>query len=342
MQRSTVDLEFGVFDWIDRAGDRSAELVFDDRLAIARRADEGRFTRFHVAEHHGAPLGLAASPALFLAAAARETRRIRLVPTTFIVPLYEPLRLAEEIGMLERLAHGRLEIGIGKGSSPIEAAMFGNDAEATARRYAEHVPAILDALATGEFAVPGGERIRLFVTPSRVPTVWYPTSNPASIELAAERGQNTIFGFGFKSPPLPVIREHRDLYFAKRAATADSADPRFGILRHVFVADSDERAFELAAPAFAAHYDNFTWLWRTAGGQEPTLAPALEDLVEQHLAFVGSPSSVAAQIAEAVEATGVNYLAGAFSWGTLAVEDALDSIDRFDRDVIPAVLDALA
>jgi alkanesulfonate monooxygenase SsuD/methylene tetrahydromethanopterin reductase-like flavin-dependent oxidoreductase (luciferase family) len=334
-----ADFEFGVFDWVDIAKGRTIAETYDDRIAVARRADRGRFARYHIAEHHGATLGLAASPGLFATAVARETERIRLAPMTFIIPLYDPLRLAEEIAMIDQLSHGRLELGIGKGSSAIEARMFGLTADDTRARYEEFLPRILGALESGVYRNDAGEEFPLTIAPVQQHfTTWYPTSNQESIERAAVEGQNTIFGFAFRSPALEVIRARRDVYFAARAAVAASdTHPRFGVLRHVFVAPSEELAWEKAEAAFVDHYDNFTWLWRQHGVDQPPL-PDLHQLVADHLFFVGSVDSVLEQAADLVEATGVNYLAGAFSWGSLPVADALSSIDLFDTQVIPALL----
>ena len=96
-------------------------------------ADQHGFYAHHLAEHHGTPLGLAPSPNVFLAAAAARTRRLRLSPMVSILPLYQPVRLVEEIAMLDQLSGGRLELGIGRGASPLEMAAFGisaNDSRA--------------------------------------------------------------------------------------------------------------------------------------------------------------------------------------------------------------------
>ncbi|WP_417564003.1 LLM class flavin-dependent oxidoreductase [Microbacterium sp.] len=337
-----VDLEFGVFDWVDVAKGRSISETYDDRLAIAQRADRGGFERYHVAEHHGATLGLAASPGLFAVAVARKTERIRLAPMTFVVPLYEPLRLAEELAMIDQLSHGRLELGIGKGSSPIEARMFDLSPEQMQQRYDSFLPRILEALETGVYRNDAGEEFPLTIRPAqRQFTTWYPTSNPESIQRAAVNGQNTIFGFAFKSPSLDVIRERRDIYFDARATVASAGKhPRFGVLRHVFVAATEAEAWDAAERAFVDHYDNFTWLWRQHGIDQPPL-PDLRRLVDDHLFFVGSVESVTDQVSHVVETTGVNYVAGAFSWGSLPVADALTSIDLFDTRVVPAVRERL-
>jgi alkanesulfonate monooxygenase SsuD/methylene tetrahydromethanopterin reductase-like flavin-dependent oxidoreductase (luciferase family) len=118
-QDGRADVEFGLFDWIDAAPGLTTAEVYDGRLRILAEADKAGFSVYHLAEHHGTPLGLAPSPALFVAAAARVTERIRLAPTTFVVPLYDPLRLAEEIAMLDQLSGGRLEVGFGKGGKPL-------------------------------------------------------------------------------------------------------------------------------------------------------------------------------------------------------------------------------
>jgi alkanesulfonate monooxygenase SsuD/methylene tetrahydromethanopterin reductase-like flavin-dependent oxidoreductase (luciferase family) len=340
-------LEFGVFDWLDVAAGRDTAALYDDRLALVRRADVGAFSRYHLAEHHGSPLGLASSPAVFLAAVAALTQRIRLVPTTFILPFYDPLRLAQEIGMLDQLSHGRLEIGIGKGSSPYEAAMMGLSKEDTAERFELVLPAILESLETGVFTPPreGAEPIELFVKPSAVPPLWYPTSNAASIPITARKGHHTIFGFGFTSPPLEDIRTHADAYFATRAE-ADAASgtesgdvPRFGILRHVVVAGTDAEALELATQAFADHQTNFVHLWRKNGSDRNATDRTISELVEGGLFFAGSPQTVADQVAHAVEVSGVNYFAGAFAFGSLSREASLHSMDLYDNHVIPAVND---
>jgi len=109
------------------------------------------------------------------------------------------------------------------------------------------------------------------------------------------------------------------------------------VLRHVFVAEDEGEAWQKAEAAFVDHYDNFTWLWRQHGVDQPPL-PDLRRLVADHLFFVGSVDSVIEQVVSVVEATGVNYLAGAFSWGSLHVDDALTSIDLFDTEVIPQSL----
>lgn len=356
-QDAASALEFGVFDWIDTHPGMTPAEVYDLRLGLLAEADRDVFTTYHIAEHHGAPLGLAPSPAVFLAAAARTTERIRLAPTTFIVPLYDPLRLVQEIGMLDQLSHGRLDIGVGKGSSPIEAAMYGLTPPETAARFEEWFPAIVEAMETGRFRRPGAEGAHADGIPLHVPVyqrphppLWYPTSNAASIPRLGDEGYSVLFGFGFTSPGLEVVREQSRTFFAHFQESAAAGGvryslpgrtPRFGILRHVLVAPTDAEADAIARPAFAAHYESFTHLWRLHGSDRTPGPVDFDQLVAERKLFVGSPETVAAQVTEAVTVGEINYLAGAFAWGSLDLDASLRSLRLFRDDVVPAVLAAV-
>src|SRR4029450_4678268 len=120
-------MEFGVFDHLDRYGGPLAD-YYDDRLKTAEAADRAGFFAYPLAEHHSTPLGMAPSPSVFLSAVAQRTKRLRFGPLVYALPLYHPIRLIEEICMLDQMSGGRLDIGFGRGASQIEAAMYGDDA----------------------------------------------------------------------------------------------------------------------------------------------------------------------------------------------------------------------
>jgi len=119
-------MRFGVFDHMDASGEPLAEL-FESRLKLAEAYDRLGLYALHVAEHHSTPLGMSPSPSVFLALAAQRTKHLRLGPLVYTLPLYHPLRLAEEICTLDHLSGGRLELGVGRGVSPLEIASFGVD-----------------------------------------------------------------------------------------------------------------------------------------------------------------------------------------------------------------------
>ena len=130
-------MKFGIFDYIDARGE-TLQKTYEDRLALLHAAEAAGFYGYHLTEHHATPLSMTPSPSVFLAAAARETRRIRLGTLLYLLPLYHPLRLLEELCMLDHLSGGRLDIGVGRGISPMEFDAYGVDFEQAGADY-EHV-----------------------------------------------------------------------------------------------------------------------------------------------------------------------------------------------------------
>src|SRR5438270_14045119 len=109
----------GLFDHIEDGGPPTAQL-FDERLAFIQAADAAGFYCLHLAEHHQTPLNMVPAPGLFMGAVARLTKTIKIGPLVYLLPLYSPLRMIDEICMLDHLSNGRLEVGVGRGVSPFE------------------------------------------------------------------------------------------------------------------------------------------------------------------------------------------------------------------------------
>ncbi|HTZ62695.1 MAG TPA: LLM class flavin-dependent oxidoreductase, partial [Solirubrobacteraceae bacterium] len=80
-------IQFATFDHIEVRGGKSARQIFEARIAFIKRSEEGGFYAFHLAEHHGHELSCAPTAAVFLAALARETTRLKLIPTVVCLPL---------------------------------------------------------------------------------------------------------------------------------------------------------------------------------------------------------------------------------------------------------------
>src|SRR5665213_1219127 len=142
-----MGLEFGIFDHLDENGGPLPDL-FESRLKLIEQYDRAGFRSYHLAEHHSTTLGMAPSPSVFLAAVAQRTKKLRFGPLLYVTPLYHPLRLAEEIVMLDHLSGGRLELGLGRGASHIEIAGFDVDAATAPARNVEATAGILEALAS--------------------------------------------------------------------------------------------------------------------------------------------------------------------------------------------------
>ncbi len=131
-----MSLSFGIFDHLDRGAVPLAEF-YENRLKLIEAYDRHGFYIYLCAEHHATPLGLAPSPGIFLSAVAARTKQLRLGPLVYTLPLYHPLRLIEEICMLDQMSGGRFEFGVGRGISPIEVGYYGIDPEKSQAMFGE-------------------------------------------------------------------------------------------------------------------------------------------------------------------------------------------------------------
>jgi alkanesulfonate monooxygenase SsuD/methylene tetrahydromethanopterin reductase-like flavin-dependent oxidoreductase (luciferase family) len=146
-------------------------------LDLFQAAEQLGFDSGWVAQHHfqngsgGLP-----STLTFLAAAAERTRRIRLGTAIVILPLEDPLRVAEDAAVVDTISGGRLELGLGTGGDPVSFAAFGKDLNARRERYAEGVRIIQDALSGAPI---NGTEAHLYPpTPTLQDRIWESTLSP--------------------------------------------------------------------------------------------------------------------------------------------------------------------
>ena len=349
-QLADNDLAFGIFDWLDGDPSQSAEL-YEQRLEMLTYADQAGFHAYHLAEHHGTPLGLAPSPNVFLAAVASRTSRLRLGPMVSVLPLYQPVRLAEEIGMLDQLSRGRLELGIGRGTSPAELAAFGIDATDSRALMEEALQIILVGLSTGAVEFEGNYfRVRGAVSVVRTvqrpyPPLWYPTARRHSIPWAARHGMNFLDNFvsalleanDVAPPPIATYdsayAEHR---FDPGRLNAHIPSPRRGFVRHVVIGESRAEAEAVASAAYQMFADRFNCLSTSRGGP-PLLRMTFDEFTGHGFLLVGNVEGVTDQVVAQLERNGGDYFAGTFAFGGMRTVDILRSVALFASEVVPRV-----
>ncbi len=237
-------MKFGVFDHLDASGAPLAQF-YEDRLRLAEAYDRIGIHALHIAEHHATPLGMAPSPSVFLSAVAQRTRRLRFGPLVYTLALYHPLRLAEEICMLDQLSGGRFELGVGRGISPIEIEHFGVDPAKAQAMYLEAYQVLMLALRERVLTFEGAyyrfKEVPLQLTPLQRPhpPIWYGLSNPESAEFAAGSKFNVVSNAAPKS-----VRVITDRYRAEWAKKGNDPKriPFIGMARHVVIADTDAEA----------------------------------------------------------------------------------------------------
>src|SRR3954453_5753149 len=134
-------MQFGVQFFPDvRPEENSAGAFFQEALALAEEADRLRYRHIRIVEHYFHPYGgYSPNPIVFLAAAAQRTKQARLI-TGAVLPVFNnPLKLAGEIGMLDAISGGRLEVGFARAFLPHEFARFGVSLDESKARFQEGV-----------------------------------------------------------------------------------------------------------------------------------------------------------------------------------------------------------
>ncbi len=334
-------MKFGVFDHVDDSG-LPLKRLLEDRLRIVEAYDRCGMYGYHLAEHHGTPLGYASSPSIFLAAAAQRTKRIKIGPLIYILPLYHPLRLIEEICMLDNLSDGRFMLGMGRGISPIEAGFYGVSASELQARYFEASDLILKALQSETFTYRGKfyafENVPMTLRPIQKPhpELWYATRTPESFEWAAKAGANTV--------TLAFDQQVRDMTSRYKKAWVEAGRdikdlPLVGVSRHIVVAETDKDAKVLASRAYKRWLSSFRKLWLDNGYNAPLtdLYPdTWEELEGMMNGCAGSPATVRRYALEEAERCGANYLVSWFAFGDLAIDDVIRSVELFSEHVMPS------
>ena len=138
-------MKFGVFDHMDVSTIVPRSQQYEERLKLIEAYDRSGFFCYHLAEHHATPLGMAPSPAVFLSAVAQRSKRMRLGPLVYILTLQNPLRAYEDLCMLDQLSGGRIELGLGRGVSPIEIEYYGVNPNDSRSIYAEATAIVMQA-----------------------------------------------------------------------------------------------------------------------------------------------------------------------------------------------------
>ena len=338
-------LEFGVFDWIEWSGAPAGE-IFEHKLQIAEAADQAGFHAWHIAEHQGTPLSIDGSPSIVLAAAVQRTRRLRLGALTFCLPWYNPLRFYNEICMLDHMSGGRIELGVGRGVSPIESSYFGmKSIDESRERYRETLDIFFSACSNRTLNHEGKffsyRDLDLYLKPQQrpYPPLWFPSSDRNSIEFTARHGYHTVLNTSAAEAG-KLYAQYREVWARHRndpdRHNAHVRAPKLGKSQHVFVAGSDAEARRTGEAAYQVWSDHLTHLTRKHGKPDLlNVSPASPAAVTRLVA--GSPATVTRELSGIVRESGINYLLLVFSFGDLAPERALRSMELFVAEVMPAL-----
>jgi alkanesulfonate monooxygenase SsuD/methylene tetrahydromethanopterin reductase-like flavin-dependent oxidoreductase (luciferase family) len=337
-------VQLGIMDHIDANG-RPVGEQYEERLRLTELYDRLGFRAYHLAEHHGTPLGVAPSPNLFLSAVAQRTERLRIGTFVNTLPLYHPVRLVEEIVMLDHLSGGRLEVGMGRGISPVEVGYYGIDHDTTRARFTEFVEILHQGLTQpvldhhGEYY--DVDSVPMVVAPVQRPTppLWYGIADPEKAAWAAGLGLNVAALLDAR-----LVRPITDRFRAEWAdrGKPDAELPLTAITRNMVVAPTRDEAMRIANRAFVPWRANTDHTWHHAGLPSPFEKRTGRDFTEWHDkggAFAGTPDEALAYLRQQQELAGIDYVAVDLAFGDTSYAESAQTAELLAKEVAPALAD---
>ncbi|MGA2392656.1 MAG: LLM class flavin-dependent oxidoreductase [Candidatus Lustribacter sp.] len=338
----------------------SAEQYFADAIELAARADELGYEHVRTIEHYFHPYGgYSPNPLLFLTAVAARTQRVRLVTGAVLPAFNHPLKLAGEIGMLDAISHGRVEVGFARAFLPHEFQRFGVSLDDSRARFDEGLEAVRLLLEDEDVAFDG--RFHAFPPTTSLPR---PTQHPRPPFWVAAIGTEASFvnagrlGHGIMAIPLggPNMQRLIGAYRDAWKAAGHPGEGRVMIAFHMFCHETPGEAARIAREPLE-HYirtlvDAATdWIDGTSSNDYPGYdkliakikSDTFESNVAQGAAWIGTPDEIVAQI------HAFNERSGPFESASLQVnfcglpfEPASRSMKLFAEAVIPQFRPALA
>jgi alkanesulfonate monooxygenase SsuD/methylene tetrahydromethanopterin reductase-like flavin-dependent oxidoreductase (luciferase family) len=346
-------MKLGIFDHMQKNDrpDRSYADMYASHLDVIEFADQAGMDFYFVAEHHF-DLGFSEcpSPGSFLGAASQRTKKIRLGPLVYVLPLWNPIRVAEEVALLDNLTQGRLECGFGAGIGPFAFAAYGVPWDKKRQMTLEALRIIRGLWTQSPYSYEGeyfkcqDVEMSIPLVQKPHPPIWMPTRSAESIAEAASTGISTVqwVPAGMKAVRA-AFDQYREVYQRTKPA---GRKPHMGLMREIYVAESDRQAHNEAR-------DHWVYFWQRRGGGRSYgghgragIATILDGGRKQELmdmersisdgSFIcGSPETVRRQISDIAIQAGADTFLGEFTFGALEHSKVMRSLRLFTDQVMP-------
>ena len=338
---------------------RSDASVIGEHLALGDLAEPLGFDSLFALEHHFTGYAMSPSPTQLLTYYAGRTRRIALGTAVIVLPWHDPVRVAEEIALLDVLSGGRCLFGFGRGAASVEYAGFRIPMEEARPRFVEAAKIVVKAL-TEEVFEWDGEFFKIPRTSIRPRPISHPerrfyasSVSPESAEVMARLGFGLLVIMQNEWPKAAEdIKRYRDL----TAAVGHTPRPPI-ILTNISVAESRDEAQERAVKYLARKFDSIDKHYKFSdghlasvkgyefyGGMAKTYskmqdasyrAKATEFYVR--IQVVGTPDECIQQIGELQRLTGLDHLVTEFGYGGMPHEEAQGNMRLFADRVMPVL-----
>jgi alkanesulfonate monooxygenase SsuD/methylene tetrahydromethanopterin reductase-like flavin-dependent oxidoreductase (luciferase family) len=346
-----MELEFGIFDTFPEASAADLTAAYEEHIADASTCERLGYQYYFFIEHQNARFPVITSPAVYLGAVAAATRTLRMGAMVFQLPMHHPIRLAQDVAMVDHLSRGRIEFALGYGTRSPEFRPWFVDYEHR-REIGVEIMDVVQAAWSGKEVTYSGEYFRYenaVVQPHPYqqphPPIWIGGHSPTSIAYAAEKG----FHFAQNLDAEKTIAWKFKLYREKLLEHPQTGPKRTMIARHVHVAETDAQARKTAEPFMLEGLLGQAGVARALSLREEEKTPEMLEMarlyletaksydfwIDEGLAFVGSPDTVARRIREQQELCGYDILLTHHHITTMPHEVSRRSMQLFGEAVIP-------
>jgi alkanesulfonate monooxygenase SsuD/methylene tetrahydromethanopterin reductase-like flavin-dependent oxidoreductase (luciferase family) len=337
-----MTIELGLFDihQVDPTDPAPTAAVFERRLELLSLADRAGLKYAFTAERHYLQHYRASSATAWIAAASQRTERIRLGVLAYTLPLHHPAQLAEEIGVLDQLSHGRFEAGFGLGHREEELIALGIDPDQREQLFQERY-AVLTALWDGGAVTlerPGtlvrGVSIHPLPLQQPYPPLWFAGSDPQAAQWAGMRGMSLAIGFKRAIELAPAVAAFR-AGCRNRQVDVPGAG-RIALMRQMSIAPTDQETLD----AMSEDLDRLHRLGSGGPGDLDKARAAAEQMIRDESFIAGSPETVARELRLLRERLDIDIFLANIHAAGVSDERLAQMTTLFAEEVAPLVVDA--
>ena len=312
---------------------------YRDALEEVARGEELGFDSVWMEEHHSVVNHYWPSPLPVLAGFASRTSKVILGTDILVAPFYHPVRLAEDVAMLDVISNGRFVLGVAIGYKPDEFALYGAELEKRGARFEEQL-AVMKGLWTQEslafkgtyYTVEGKLEPKPVTKPH--PPVWIGGWGDITLRRAATLGDNWVPG---PTADLGRLLTGKKQFLANREAAGRSAPPaEWPLTRDVIIADTDKQARELAERHIMVSYrKEYAGGWRHPF-IDASSATDLDALMKNRF-LIGGPDQVIKALTPFVKEYGMTHLICRLFFPGMPHAHIMRELDLLAREVMPAL-----
>jgi len=361
-------IDFALWDAVGGYSSRDANMadVYDEHIRLAQQLERDGWHSYFVIEHQNSPIGRITSPNVFLTAVARATSEIRIGAMMWQLPFYHPIRLAQDVAMLDQLSRGRVEFGSGIGVHEHEFIRWGVDFYQRAAISDEVLKIVKMAWTQDEVTFDGKffkfdealPQPQPFQKP--YPPIWAAVHSDVALEWAAKNNYHVAQNLDTDDVIARKFDHYRNVW---KACQHEGPMPRVFLMRQVHVAETDEKAHEEARQYLVAREGGAVpvgggpiertrigWGTHARGMGRDSERPddknrgevmakarqSYEFNLEHGLAIVGSPDTVIRKLEEGKKKIGYDIFCCNHEIGQMPPPMVQNSIDLFGKYVVPA------